>query len=477
MGSPDAAMPSDRVLALLERVGLPDPARVLRRRPNELSGGEQQRVALALAVACEPSVLILDEPTTGLDARTQAHVVKLVAELTRELEIATLLVSHDLRLLATICDELLVMYSGELVERGPAGAVFTDPRHPYTAALLAALPTIAADDSPRGLSGVAPLETVGYRCGFADRCAFVTDGCLARIGLTALTPGREVRCIRAADPAPLRHASVSQRPRQPERIEPATTPLLAAQGLRCTYGRTVALDGLSFGLDAGASLGVAGESGSGKTTLLHAIAGLLRPAAGGLALSGRPLAAQVGGRSRGELRAIQIVFQNPDSTLNPNHSVAKALSRPLKLFRPEIEPARYREAAAEMLERVELSPRLLDRRPGELSAGQRQRVAIARALIAGPEVLLCDEITSALDVSAQAAVLELLNDLRREEGLALVFVSHDLGLLRHIADDLLVLEAGHVREHGPALEVLRNPEHPYTRELIASLPDPGVRAG
>jgi peptide/nickel transport system ATP-binding protein len=453
---------------LLARVGLP--AALLRRRPHELSGGEQQRLALALAIACGPSVLLLDEPTTGLDARTQAHVVELIGTLTRELEIATLLVSHDLMLLATVCDELYVMYAGEIVERGLARDVYRDPRHPYTAALLGAVPTIAADAPLRGLTGAAPLETLGYRCGFADRCPLVAPECLERIELRRLGNGRQARCVRESVP---RIATADSR--AVERAEGGGS-LLAASNLTCTYGRAAALQDLSFSLAPGAALGVAGESGSGKTTLLRALAGLLKPAAGEMTLSGRPLAPAIKGRSRGELRAIQLVFQNPDSTLNPNHSVETALGRPLKLFRGDVPPDGRRDAAVVMLERVELSPRLLDRRPGELSAGQRQRVAIARALAAGPEVLLCDEITSALDVSAQAAVVELLERLRSEEGLALVVVTHDLGLLRHVADDLIVLEAGQVREQGSALDVLRNPTDPYTQALVAALPDPGVRA-
>ncbi len=454
----------ERAAGLLARAGIRDPALALARHPHELSGGEQQRVALALAISCQPEVLILDEPTTGLDGRTQAHVVALIAELTRELETATLLISHDLVLLATVCDELLVMYAGVLVERGAAKAVYHDPRHPYTAALVAAIPTIASEAPPRGLRGSAPLEAPPDRCAFSDRCPSAVAECLRPIELSRVGE-REVRCIGAPAPAAAEPAPATERRR--------ATALLRATGLHWSYGRTPALEGLSFELASGRVLGVAGESGSGKSTLLRALAGLI-PAAGAITLAGRRLAPLVRGRSRSELRSIQIVFQNPDSTLNPRHTVFAALSRPLKLFRDELLPIRRRAEAAEMLERVELSSELLDRLPHELSAGQRQRVAIARALIARPQLLLCDEITSALDLSAQAAVLELLRELRRERQLALVFVSHDLGLLRHIADDLIVLERGAERERGPALEVLRNPRARYTRELIAALPDPGA---
>jgi peptide/nickel transport system ATP-binding protein len=478
-----------RALELLQRVGIREPATVLARHPHELSGGEQQRVALALAISCDPRVMILDEPTTGLDARTRAHVTELIGSLTRTLEIATLLVSHDLAMLAAICDELYVMYAGRIVEHGLALDVFNDPRHPYTAALIAAIPTIAGERAPRGLGGAAPFVAVTHRCGFADRCWLLKNDCLAPIALRRVGDSREVRCVRAPldelEP-PLSRKSSGRRSddagagRAGEHGEAREEPaLLEARDLRCGYGArtamTPALDGVSFTLACAGSLGVAGESGAGKTTLLRALAGLTRPAAGELRLAGAGLAPSLSGRSREQRRAIQIVFQNPDATLNPRQSVAAALERPLKLFRDDVLTSGRRAASIEALERVELPSRILERLPRELSAGQRQRVAIARALIPGPRVLLCDEPTSALDVSAQAAVIELLNDLRESERLALVFVSHDLGLLRHVADELLVLEQGTVREAGAVDDVLLRPRHRYTSELIAALPDPSSR--
>jgi peptide/nickel transport system ATP-binding protein len=343
----------DEIPGVLELVGLDEPERFVHRHPHELSGGEQQRVSIALAIAAGPRVLLLDEPTTGLDARTASIAVDLVAGLTRELGLATFVVSHDLAMLSHAADELLVMDEGKLVEHGP-------------------VPPVRRSSRPRS-SG-------------------------------------------------------------------ARDALLRTSNLRCTYGSTVAVDGVSFALARGGALGVAGESGSGKTTLLRAIAGLIAPASGELILSGRPLSPLVAGRSRGEKGAIQIVFQDPDSTLNPRHTIRSSLGRPLKLFRPDVEKERRRDVAGQMLQRVGLSANVLDQRPRELSSGQRQRVAIARALLARPDVLLCDEITSGLDQRSEAAVVDLLNELRQSERLALVVVSHDRGVLHDLTDDVIALE-------------------------------------
>jgi peptide/nickel transport system ATP-binding protein len=340
---------------LLGRVGIADPPAVLARYGHQLSGGEQQRVVIALALAGDPEVVILDEPTSGLDGHLQRRIASLVVSLTRERRTATLLISHDVRLLAETCDEVVVLRDGEIVERGPA----------------------------------------------------------------------------AEAPPALRRAQASG------------APVLVASGLRCTYGATVALAGASFELAAGSVLGIAGPSGSGKSTLVRAVAGLVRPDAGEIMLDERPLAPVVVDRSRADLGGIQIVFQNPDSSLNPGHTVARALERPLALHRPDVPPAERREEAGRLLARLNLSASVLNRLPRELSAGQRQRVAVARALLARPRVVLCDEATAALDVESRSRVIELLNELR-DDGLAVLFVSHDLDLLGRIADDVLLLEAGAV---------------------------------
>lgn len=463
-----------RAVELLGQVGVPEPEAALRRYPHQFSGGQQQRIALAIALAGEPDVLVLDEPTTGLDVTTQARVNRLIVDLVRRRGTATLYVSHNLALLATVCDQLAIMYGGEIVEQGPAREVYLAPRHPYTAALIAAVPSVREDRRPKGIPGLPPPVVVLDRCGFSARCVERRDVCLAPVPLTEPAAGHIVRCVQTGELGAVESVAAADvvRPRPPS----AAPPILRASDVRCVFrsGRrqTVALDGVSMQVRPGRTLGIAGESGSGKSTLLRVLAGLLQPASGELTFAGAALPVPAGRRSREQRRAIQIVFQNPDSTLNPRHTIFQALERPMRLFRPELDRAARRAAAAEMLHRVRLSPEILDRSPRNLSGGQRQRVALARALVAEPRVILCDEVTSALDVSVQATILELLAELSAGQEMAMVFVTHDLGVLRSVADEALILEKGQLRESGAIADVLDRPRSPYTVELLNSVPDP-----
>ncbi|HTX01724.1 MAG TPA: ABC transporter ATP-binding protein [Acidimicrobiales bacterium] len=460
----------------LGRVEIPDPAAALGRYPHQFSGGQQQRIALALALACEPAVLLLDEPTTGLDVVTQAQVNRLLSSLVREMGVATLYVSHNLALLAAVCDELAIMYAGQVVERAAARDVYFAPRHPYTRALLAAVPTLEASSPPRGLPGLPPSSVLREQCGFENRCVLRLDECMAPVELRDLGDGRSVRCVRAGEvvalPSPQRRAAavIGSRP------EGAGAAILTVRGVSCEFRqgqrRVLAVDQVSIEVSPGKVLGIAGESGSGKSTLLRIIAGLVRPTTGEVLFAGRRLETSASARPAAVRRSIQIVFQNPDATLNPRHTVLQSLERPLALFRPEVRRRDRRSVVEAMIARVRLPREVLDRRPGSLSGGQRQRVAIARALLAEPVLILCDEVTSALDVSVQATVLELLSELRDERGLALVFVTHDLGVLRAIADEAIVMQTGVVRERGRTDLLLSRPEHPYTRQLLAAVPDP-----
>ena len=461
----------------LAEVGIPDPPRAVLRYPHQFSGGQQQRIALAMALSCEPDALILDEPTTGLDVTTQARVNELIMTLARRTGTATLYVSHNLALLATVCDELAIMYGGEIVEQGPARDVYLTPQHPYTTALIGAVPDIRGLRRPIGIPGSPPPVVVQDSCGFAERCPHQQPQCLTPIPLEVHASGRSIRCIRVDElpPNPVATASTPGRapvPRSATRGEP----VLEALGLRCAFrqGRTttVAVDDVSMSVEPGRTLGIAGESGSGKSTLLRALAGIVVPTAGMLRFNGLPVPAAVGKRPRKLRQAVQIVFQNPDATLNPRHTVLQSVERPLKLFRPELGRGERREVAASMLKKMRLSPDILDHSPRNLSGGQRQRVAVARALLADPQVILCDEVTSALDVSVQASLLELLAEVSQARDMALVFVTHDLGVLRSIADDAIVLERGQVCERGTIDDVLDRPEHPYTIELLGSVPDP-----
>ncbi|MEV4617592.1 ABC transporter ATP-binding protein [Asanoa sp. NPDC049573] len=476
----DTAAALARSAEWLGRVEIPEPESALQKYPHQFSGGQQQRIALALALSVEPEVLILDEPTTGLDVVTQAHVNRLIVALARDAGIAALYVSHNLALLATVCDELAIMYAGQIVEQGNAASLYAAPRHPYTAALIGAVPTIASDRPLHGIPGI-PLPSVPvHTCGFAQRCGFRSDACATDIPLVSLADDRAARCVRLDDLPPFDPAAeagpavVTSRPAAAAGLDA----ILTVDNVGVVFARPgsgdpfVAVDDVSVRVPAGRALGIAGESGSGKSTLLRAIAGLVRPSSGTVTYRGARLAGLAGERPVALRQAIQIVFQNPDSTLNPRHTVYQSLERPLKLFRSDIAKRDRREAVAAMMRQVRLSPDLLDRYPRNLSGGQRQRVAIGRALLAEPEVLLCDEVTSALDVSVQASILELLVGLQADRELTVVFVTHDLGVLRAVADEAIILQNGVIREEGPTTKLLREPTHAYTKELIAAVPSP-----
>ncbi|MHB8620484.1 MAG: dipeptide ABC transporter ATP-binding protein [Chloroflexota bacterium] len=470
-----------RTVEWLRHVEIPDPELAIRRYPHQFSGGQQQRIALALALCLRPEVLILDEPTTGLDVVTQAHVNRLIVSLVRESKVGALYVSHNLAMLATVCDLLAIMYAGEIVEIGPAAEVYFASKHPYTAALIASVPAIHATATPRGIPGLPRSRVAVDECWFLNRCPLRTDACAATIPLSSVTAQHSVRCIRASE---VRTEERDSRPGRasPRRSAAVSPPVMSVRGLCCSFARPdsasplAAVDHVSIDVAAGRTLGIAGESGSGKSTLLKAIAGLIRPSGGAVEYRGTRLPALAGGRPLAVRRAIQIVFQNPDATLNPRHTLRQSLERPLVLFRPDVERRQRRAVIADIMSQVRLSPDLVDRYPGHLSGGQRQRVAIARALLADPEILLCDEITSALDVSVQASILELLIELREVRDLALVFVTHDLGVLRSIADEAIVMRNGAIREAGPVGALLSRPRDPYTVALIDAVPNPESNA-
>ncbi len=469
-----------RVLAMLEAVGIPDPASAVRRYPWQFSGGQQQRIALAAALVCEPEVLVLDEPTTGLDVTTQRQITALIGDLVRRTGTAGLHISHNLAMLSESCDDLIVMYAGEIVEHGPAAQLARAPRHPYSAALLDAVPRI--DDSTRvvGIAGLPPAAVVPDACSFAPRCRFAEARCTAaKPALDPVADGLGVRCVRTEELGRLgRVMSGSARAPSPVRT---AAPVLTVSDLECSHrparggAPVVAVGGVDFVVAPGETLAIVGESGSGKSTLLRAIAGLHRPDAGLMTLNGEPLADRVLARPRASRRAVQLVFQNPDASLNPQHTIRTAIERPLVLFRPDLDRAARQDVVRERLTEVRLDPALLERRPHELSGGQRQRVALARAFAAEPEVLLCDEVVSALDVSVQAAVLELLAQLIQQSQTAVVFVTHDLGVVRQLADRVAIMRDGVFVEVGSADRIVAAPEHAYTRELLAAVPKLGPR--
>ncbi|WP_329355879.1 ABC transporter ATP-binding protein [Streptomyces anulatus] len=407
-----------RAVEVLDRVGIPDAARRSRLRPHEFSGGMRQRALIAMALACEPGLLIADEPTTALDVTVQAQILDLLHDLRHETGMGLLLVTHDVGVAAESVDEVLVMRHGKEVERGPVARVLGAPRAPYTKELLAAVPRV---------------ET------------------------------------RRVVPVP------------PPRVAEDAAPLLEAVGLRREFGRgsgrVAAVDGVSLTVHAGRTLGIVGESGSGKTTLGRMLVRLLDPTAGRLRYGGREIGSLPEKELRSFRRDLQMVFQDPVASLNPRRSVGESVADPLRAA-GESDEGRIRDRVGELLERVGLDPGRYERYPHEFSGGQRQRVGIARALAAGPKLIVCDEPVSALDVTTQAQVVELLSELQRELGIGLVFIAHDLAVVRQVSDEVAVMRRGVIVEQGSADAVYADPRDPYTRQLLAAVPalDPGLAA-
>lgn len=459
-----------RQLELLERVAIPDPRGALGRFPHEFSGGQLQRIAIAVAIACRPRFLILDEPTTGLDVRTQRQISQLISSLVAERGIGALYVSHDLGLLGEVSTYLYVMYAGQIVESGDTHSVLRSPRHPYTRALLDAAPSATAPRMLVGIPGRPPASAQMTGCAFAPRCRFAQDACRAGpVALEALGAARATRCLRHAELA-LEPTVVPLPPLRPGRDE--AQPVLAVRAVTCRYRRQQrdAVSDVTISVDRGEAVGLVGESGSGKSTLLRAVAGLMTPASGEVRLHGRALPGRVEARDRAAKRALQLVFQNPDSSLNPAQCAEEILSRPLRLFGEHRSRAQERARIAELLDNVRLGAELAHRYPDELSGGQKQRLAIARAFAAEPEVLLCDEITSALDVSVQATIVTLLTELAEAEGVATIFVTHDLAVVRAVAARLVVMKDGRIVEEGDASAIFQQPQTEYTRQLLAAIP-------
>jgi peptide/nickel transport system ATP-binding protein len=457
--------------AALERAGLPGDHDFQRRYPHQLSGGQQQRVCIAVALVCEPPVVVLDEPTTGLDVVTQALILEELLRLRTEQGMAMLYVTHDLAVVAGFADRLAVMYAGRIIEHGPTAQVLRHPRHPYTRGLLTSIPDHVRPRVLEPLRGVA--VGVGERnagCAFAPRCDLRVGACDESMPpLRSVGPDHESRCLRTdevTDPAPVMLTPA-------RREAQSSIPVLGVVGLRAEHrGRRrtlVAAQDVNFTIARGQCVALVGESGSGKTTIARTIAGLHPIAAGQITLDGERLASTARERTREQRQRVQIIFQNPSDALNPKQTIKTILARPARMLRG-LSSKGLAEETNRLLDLVRLPRGLGDRYPAELSGGERQRIGIARALAAEPDVVICDEITSALDVSVQAAVLSLLRQLREELGLALLFITHDLGVVATIADDVLVLERSRVVESGLAASVLTSPQHPYTIALLGAAP-------
>ncbi len=466
----DDASRHRRVAESLAEVALPSTDEFLKRYPHQLSGGQQQRVGLAMAFVCRPRVLVLDEPTTGLDVTTQAHVLGTVRDLCGTHGVAALYVSHDLAVISDLADRVALMYAGRLIEVGPKISFFQGSAHPYARRLIEAIPEMSGDHELLGIPGSAPRP--GQRpegCFFAPRCTWVDDVChTAFPPRVEIADGHEVRCYRYQEVlAAARADRISAR----DRVEIAETPtaLLSVRNLSASYGQLQVLHDINLSVEPGECVALVGESGSGKTTLARCIGGLHRDLAGEVLLNGEPLAPGARARSRAVRQQVQYIFQSPYASLNPRKTIGQSIGQPLRIFE-QLRGARAEERIVDALERVSLGASVIDRYPDQLSGGERQRVAIARAIAVSPALLVCDEVTSALDVSVQAAIVALIAELQRDLGLGLVFVTHNLALISTIANRVAVLNRGRIVEHGPVRQVLDAPTDDYTRRLLADTP-------
>jgi peptide/nickel transport system ATP-binding protein len=459
----------DQVEAVLDDVHLPATRRLLRSYPHQLSGGQQQRVVIAMAIVNRPRLIVMDEPTTGLDVTTQARVLQTIEEISRVHGGGVVYVTHDLAVASTLAIRIAVMYAGRLAEVGPTGGVLGRSAHPYVRGLMRAVPDIDGRRSVVGIPGQAPEP--GRRldeCLYAPRCPLALPRCREAVpAAVAVGPGHAVWCVRAAEAA---IAPAAAEPVARAGRGSADAALLAVEGLDASYGATRVVEDVSFTIAEGASLALVGQSGSGKTTLARCIAGLHAEYRGTIALSGVPLEHSARGRPQHAREAIQYVFQNPYSSLNPRRGVEQAIAQPLHYAASKPGSREIAARVDQALASVSLTAAVKARLPHELSGGQRQRVAIARALIVEPKLLVCDEVTSALDVSVQAVIIELLDQLRRERGLSLLFVTHNLALVHSVADDIAVILDGRIVERGRVAEVLETPANAETRTLVANVP-------
>lgn len=470
---PDVPQAAERMVEVLAEVSLPATKEILGSYPHQLSGGQQQRIALAMAFSCRPELIVLDEPTTGLDVATQRHVLDTVRGLCRSYGVAAVYVTHDLAVIAEIADRVAVMYAGRLIELGPAKAVFQSPAHPYTDGLLKAIPSPEVCEVLIGMEGQPPSpgrRPVG--CLFEPRCPHAIAVCSeSRPPMVPVNgDAHQARCFRAKEivlastgiDALAASRAAIQGPR-------AADSLLTVNGVDGYYADKQVLFDVGLTVPDGSCVAVVGESGSGKTTLARCITGLHGNWTGAASFDGRDLKPFAKQRDLDVLRSMQYVFQNPYTSLNPRKTIGQLVEQPLAHF-SKLSARERTERVVATLEASALSGDFLARYPDQLSGGERQRVAIARALVVEPRLIVCDEVTSALDVSVQAAIVELLRRLQRDRGLSLLFITHNLALVRSIAQQVVVLHEGRIVEHGPTDQVLGSPQDDYTIRLLDDIP-------
>ena len=488
-----------RSFDMLSAVHIPDPKRLMDSYPHQVSGGQQQRVVIAMALLSRPSLLLLDEPTTALDVTVEAGIVELIAELSKESGASLLYISHNLGLMLEVCDRICVMYSGEVVEEGHIDSIFSWPKHPYTHGLFGCIPLPHADKNARPLTAIRGQLPLPHQrpdgCYFGPRCNFFEAGRCdhSHIAMDAVhtddDPAHRVRCVRWDE---IDHDDAGSNGNSREPVEVGDT-VLEVDNMRKYYdvkdrslaavvsGKAVrqvkANESLSFRAGEGETVAIVGESGCGKSTFAKVLMGLETATDGEVRLDGADLGGiAVHKRTPEQLASLQMVFQNPNDTLNPSHSVGYQIGRVIKRFGIESDPAKIRERVYRLLDTVKLPRAFANRKPRQLSGGQKQRVGIARAFAGNPRTVIADEPISALDVSVAAAVTELLMDIQREHRTTLLFISHDLSAVRYLSDRVVVMYLGQIMERGSTEEVFAPPYHPYTEALLSAVPiaDPEV---
>jgi peptide/nickel transport system ATP-binding protein len=495
-----------KCVEMLRRVYMPDPEKVLERFPHQISGGQQQRVVIAMALLNSPALLIMDEPTTALDVTVEAAVLDLIADLRRDFDTGILFISHNLGVVARVCDRVGVMYAGELVELASVKEIFANPRHPYTQGLMRAVPRLGTDKQSSTLVSIpgrvpAP-NNLPPGCVFEPRCQYAVDACraerpslreLSTVGVGHQTQSHLSRCIRAEeiDATQWRASEVEMK------IATSTVPdekqntILQVRDLKTHYkgsgsgilgafglgkrDTVKAVDGVSFNLIKGKTLGIVGESGSGKSTLIKTIIGLEDVSGGKAEFIGFDINKRTAKRDLDMIKELQMVFQNPDATMNPAYTIGQQIERPLRRFKV-VSKNQMRDEVVRLLRAVKLDEHYYERLPRQLSGGEKQRVGIARAFAGRPDLVLADEPVSALDVSVQAAVLNLLMEIQSERGTTMIFIAHDLSVVRFFCDYIAVMYLGQIVEIGPAEAIYAPPYHPYTESLLAAvpIPDPSI---